>query len=181
MVYAWMNQTSVYHIDSVESTSKWWGRRAREDCRYTILTLWSQLQNKKASASLACSLYHIDSVESTSKFLSPLIRGDKRVYHIDSVESTSKSIGLNIRSCSNYTILTLWSQLQNASSRSCMNAGTIPYWLCGVNFKIHQAHACDGLRLYHIELQNSSVSLVSVGVFIPYWLCGVNFKIIIPV
>ena len=57
---------------------------------YTILTLWSQLQNYL-------------------KWLEEL----EAVYHTDSVESTSKSGTLSTGWHNLYTILTLWSQLQN--------------------------------------------------------------------
>ena len=57
---------------------------------YTILTLWSQLQNGVGEEGWAVLLYHTDSVESTSKWWGPVWSY-----------------------LSNYTILTLWSQLQN--------------------------------------------------------------------
>ena len=241
----------VYHIDSVESTSKsparctktpspipywlcgvnfkihrrpcivhrviipYWlcgvnfkmpGVSAIVPAYYTILTLWSQLQNSLNSCCAKNVIYHIDSVESTSKSEAPL----------------GCAYGC-------YTILTLWSQLQNNFTRASTSGTPIPYWLCGVNFKIKLHRSCGWDRLYHIDsvestskfrrercelgvrytiltlwsqlqnsllpsmrgqcrytiltlwsqLQNADVPRATIDACIPYWLCGVNFKILV--
>ena len=100
----------LYHIDSVESTSKLNPSLTNPPCSYIILTLWSQLQNAQTSATRAAAIYHIDSVESTSK-------------------PFSASTPPNCR----YIILTLWSQLQNGEALEALGTQAISYWLCGVN------------------------------------------------
>ena len=81
----------LYHTDSVESTSKCRIWLCTHACLYTILTLWSQLQNDSNGN---------------------VVIGN--IYHTDSVESTSKSLSKANAAATSYTILTLWSQLQNA-------------------------------------------------------------------
>ena len=150
-----MPATCVYHIDSVESTSKrytlqllhvsdipYWlcgvnfktTLRADGNLRpYTILTLWSQLQNPMAIAVRAMGVYHIDSVESTSK---------------------RKHTGRRKRNA--YTILTLWSQLQNDGAFVVEPTENIPYWLCGVNFKTQFNASNFSLVIYHIDSVEST-------------------------
>ena len=197
----------LYHTDSVESTSKWCCHVVRLRGIYTILTLWSQLQNNGFSfAASTCSipywlcgvnfkmtrwcgrgsvrLYHTDSVESTSKYTpwmivpaneytiltlwsqlqngSPPLLRHNHLYHTDSVESTSKWWQFVSLLTQRYTILTLWSQLQNWWRMRRQRSGCIPYWLCGVNFKMYAPPRSNAPS------------------YIPYWLCGVNFKILRP-
>ena len=51
----------------------------------------------------------------------------KTIYHTDSVESTSKFSFTRFTFSKLYTILTLWSQLQNGFLGGCAAAGDIPY------------------------------------------------------
>ena len=104
----------LYHTDSVESTSKSMNMNKQEFKNYTILTLWSQLQNSVCSMRQPSSVYHTDSVESTSKFFFRWVFVHV-LYHTDSVESTSKLSSSVQTRREGYTILTLWSQLQNTA------------------------------------------------------------------
>ena len=72
-------------------------------------------------------VYHIDSVESTSKFVELIGLTAWRIYHIDSVESTSKWLRAVTDGDGGYTILTLWSQLQNEVSEFALVDFCIPY------------------------------------------------------
>ena len=118
---------AVYHTDSVESTSKLVADEAAAKRLYTILTLWSQLQNDGGILRSHVTLYHTDSVESTSKCMLLLAQMRRRIYHTDSVESTSKYFVLRHRRRHRYTILTLWSQLQNNDASMYDVRCTIPY------------------------------------------------------
>ena len=173
----WCGRGSVrlYHTDSVESTSKYTPWMIVPANEYTILTLWSQLQNGSPPLLRHNHLYHTDSVESTSKwwqFVSLLTqrytiltlwsqlqnwwRMSRRIYHTDSVESTSKYFVLRHRRRHRYTILTLWSQLQNNDASMYDVRCTIPYWLCGVNFKIRSASPHGWACLYHTDSVEST-------------------------
>ena len=125
---------------------------------YTILTLWSQLQNALSIRSLCSNVYHTDSVESTSKLR---------------MTCTMQSL--------HYTILTLWSQLQNEQESTPIENTIIPYWLCGVNFKMRHLLAIPPKNLYHTDSVESTSKFKLLrtrrALDIPYWLCGVNFKI----
>ena len=148
----------IYHTDSVESTSKSGGRGMTGRVRYTILTLWSQLQNFPPIAisvavvipywlcgvnfKMARHLRKLGNVYTILTLWSQLqnylkwLEELEAVYHTDSVESTSKSGTLSTGWHNLYTILTLWSQLQNRTRNLWGCLHVIPYWLCGVNFKI---------------------------------------------
>ena len=171
----------LYHTDSVESTSKWCCHVVRLRGIYTILTLWSQLQNNGFSfAASTCSIpYWLCGVN--FKMTRWCGRGSVRLYHTDSVESTSKYTPWMIVPANEYTILTLWSQLQNKLGIVHNASAYIPYWLCGVNFKM-VLHHYFGTITYTIltlwsQLQNGGNSCRCWRSGIPYWLCGVNFKI----
>ena len=148
---------SLYHTDSVESTSKS-SRGVSGGCRcYTILTLWSQLQNKKKTG--LCVTANIPYWLCGVNFkIDGRDRGPAQdLYHTDSVESTSKS-----------------------SSGSTLLSSSIPYWLCGVNFKMNTLAQVSNDFLYHTDSVESTSKLRRrlrgrMGC-IPYWLCGVNFK-----
>ncbi len=172
---------SIYHIDSVESTSKWGSVLTAIRAVYTILTLWSQLQNE-------CNWlpwrkydipYWLCGVNFKIIYISNGITAT--LYHIDSVESTSKSVNGSVALLHLYTILTLWSQLQNTRSAGEREENPIPYWLCGVNFKMRGGSHCALPPVYHIdsvESPSKSGGETKMNFFcIPYWLCGVNFKI----
>ncbi len=105
---------------------------------------------------VAWNVYHIDSVESTSKWPRRNTSGTPQVYHIDSVESTSKFIAVALQIGIIYTILTLWSQLQNGMRRGARGHGLIPYWLCGVNFKIDALAVPSAIVVYHIDSVEST-------------------------
>ena len=171
----------VYHTDSVESTSK----LSRSvyilpDC-YTILTLWSQLQNMRLTWYAWC--YTIPYWLCGVNFKIPNTSHSRctHIYHTDSVESTSKSPSEMGTRSSCYTILTLWSQLQNELQKLDEQFVHIPYWLCGVNFKMEQHSLAQNIALYHTDSVESTSKWRTIrrGVCrgIPYWLCGVNFKI----
>ena len=117
----------IYHTDSVESTSKCFSSMLAHGLKYTILTLWSQLQNRGACCFPWRALYHTDSVESTSKWPPRLAGNPAQVYHTDSVESTSKSLRTLRQRLILYTILTLWSQLQNNAMKTLVSITVIPY------------------------------------------------------
>ena len=57
----------------------------------------------------------------------PVPPAPARVYHTDSVESTSKFNHLLLRFSQIYTILTLWSQLQNRAGDYLIGHVRIPY------------------------------------------------------
>ena len=193
----------IYHTDSVESTSKFFFVSHRFARRYTILTLWSQLQNVCAWEPTLI-YYTILTLWSQLQNRGQAAQGAAGVYHTDSVESTSKSpseMGTrsscytiltlwsqlqNAACCTRwrllgYTILTLWSQLQNELQKLDEQFVHIPYWLCGVNFKMEQHSLAQNIALYHTDSVESTSKWRTIrrGVCrgIPYWLCGVNFKI----
>ena len=123
---------------------------------YTILTLWSQLQNSVWSWTSSAVLipYWLCGVnfkiaQEWGLFLA-------QVYHIDSVESTSKFVLRSSSWRSSYTILTLWSQLQNRACKRFHTLPGIPYWLCGVNFKMKMGYIKKRVRLYHIDSVEST-------------------------
>ena len=171
----------LYHTDSVESTSKSWTSGSRS-C--WSIPYWLCGVNFKISVGDGYPqqlLYHTDSVESTSKCCMLHQMAAAGLYHTDSVESTSKWVAEAGWAVCAYTILTLWSQLQNGTAFAGAEHSAIPYWLCGVNFKMED-HSSGSLSRYTIltlwsQLQNTSSHCESVVTLIPYWLCGVNFKI----
>ena len=172
---------SIYHTDSVESTSKWVAEVEAVRGQYTILTLWSQLQNDAAR--------HDGEREDIPYWLC----------------GVNFKILIGIYDWSEqYTILTLWSQLQNDLAAFKQAVLNIPYWLCGVNFKMELVHRAAVCCIYHTDsvestskcrahwrqsgpeytiltlwsqLQNLSCPAYKPSWIIPYWLCGVNFKI----
>ena len=151
----------IYHTDSVESTSKWSWCIGRRCAAYTILTLWSQLQNAerigdKVDRNIPYWLCGVN-----FKICLALHISHHELYHTDSVESTSKYGETRCATVTHYTILTLWSQLQNKTS---LYSGTRLLYTI--------------LTLWS-QLQNSDEKGGPMKVDIPYWLCGVNFKIIL--
>ena len=171
----------LYHIDSVESTSKLTASFRSKLITYTILTLWSQLQNWGCSA--LAQQERIPYWLCGVNFKTTMLRAPPRshipywlcgvnfktrrdpegagggVYHIDSVESTSKPHAAEEARLVLYTILTLWSQLQNRQVVHRQQRQRIPYWLCGVNFKTPEI-LCRREERYTIltlwsQLQNS--------------------------
>ena len=193
----------VYHTDSVESTSKCGRYILAPNRAYTILTLWSQLQNwrRRVRVLHVPIPYWLCGVN--FKMWYGVVMILKTIYHTDSVESTSKFSFTRFTFSKLYTILTLWSQLQNGFLGGCAAAGDIPYWLCGVNFKIWASARSHQTPLYHTDsvestskcdcgeglggaaytiltlwsqLQNNGARADITRKTIPYWLCGVNFK-----
>ena len=146
----------LYHTDSVESTSKWGCLQARDEPEYTILTLWSQLQNNftEKKAAMVNIPYWLCGVN--FKIRCQGGRREEGVYHTDSVESTSKYRKLVLERHGVYTILTLWSQLQNAKVARYNACHPIPYWLCGVNFKMDACGEVVNNVIYHTDSVEST-------------------------
>ena len=175
-----LSRPLIYHIDSVESTSKWRRLRGMRLRQYTILTLWSQLQNNSVKTDEERKLIPYWLCGVNFKMMPWHGARSMPVYHIDSVESTSKYPLHTPHMPVPYTILTLWSQLQNKSPYWMVTFVGIPYWLCGVNFKIIPRFAVcvwkyTILTLWS-QLQNGWSIVNALIAAIPYWLCGVNFK-----
>ena len=97
----------------MESTSKLFFASRFALQAYTILTLWSQLQNKVCNFLEQAGYIPYWLCGVNFKTWVTILRKAKYLYHIDSVESTSKPDCVLFAHCFAYTILTLWSQLQN--------------------------------------------------------------------
>ena len=146
----------LYHTDSVESTSKSPAGAAGPCRSYTILTLWSQLQNCTTRWSLPAAIIPYWLCGVNFKMRAGTFRGRASIYHTDSVESTSKCEEARRVGHLDYTILTLWSQLQNSMRSPHTLRLCIPYWLCGVNFKMERAITAGTRLLYHTDSVEST-------------------------